>query len=93
MSGHARPPFTATPPAWRNMSFNIYAQPLPDGRWGLLSSHQAALASYPDKAAALSAARGQCLREWEETGNAYGIRVRDLDGAWSDAPMFWRIPV
>lgn len=66
------------------MRYYVYAAPLPDGQWQLRSSFAIKDLLHPNEDAALIAARLNCRRIWEETGNPCGVRVQRSLDQWED---------
>ena len=66
------------------MRFYFYATRRPDGQWELRSSLTAQATAYPNRDAALLAARQNCRRHRELHGTACGVRIQAEDGSWVD---------
>lgn len=66
------------------MRFYFYASERTDGQWELHSSLTAGPTTYPNRDAALLAAKLGCRRRWEVHGTPCGVRVRAEDGSWTD---------
>jgi hypothetical protein len=66
------------------MRFYFYATERDDGQWELHSSLTSQPTAYPNREAALLAAKQNCRRHWEVHGTACGVRVRTQDGSWID---------
>ena len=66
------------------MRFYFYATERTDGQWELHSSLTSSASAYPNRDAAMLAAKINCRRHWELHGTPCGVRVRAEDGSWTD---------
>ena len=66
------------------MRFFFYATERQDGQWELHSSLTPQPTAYPNRDAALLAARHNCRKHWELHGTPCGVRLRAADGDWVD---------
>jgi hypothetical protein len=64
-----------------SMRRNFYVKPVDAGLWEAISSLEAQ--RFPTEEAALRWARAAARREWEKTGQPWGVRVRGEQGGWT----------
>lgn len=66
------------------MRFYYYATDVKDGTWTLHSSLESEPLRFPNKDAALAAARANCRKHWESYGTPCGVRIQAEEGSWID---------